>query len=186
MFLSALVWLVCAVRRRYLPGVLAALLCSASLAAEYHYDGAHPPRFVVPRATVARPQLALVLGSGGRRGFAHAGVLRVLEAEGIKPDLILGVSIGAVIGSLYASGMSAADVEQLAMQLDLSALRELRLKVPTPPSHRPQSSSSSRREIRCTESLRAMSACLSSRRHPRPKWPAASALRDQDSATATR
>lgn len=125
MFRLPLVWSVWSVLQRYLLGVLAVLLCGASLGADYHYEGAHPPRFVAPRAADARPHLALVLGSGGRRGFAHAGVLRVLEAEGIKPDLIVGVSIGAVIGALYASGMSAADVEQLAMQLDLSALRDL-------------------------------------------------------------
>ena len=98
---------------------------SAVYDAVYEYDGPNPPRYVAPRATDARPQLALVLGSGGRRGFAHAGVLRVLDAEGIKPDLIVGVSIGSVIGALYAGGMSAAAVEQLAMQLDLSELRDL-------------------------------------------------------------
>lgn len=69
--------------------------------------------------------MALVLGSGGRRGFAHAGVLRVLDAEGLKPDLIVGVSIGSVIGALYAGGMSAFDVEKLAMNLDLADLRDL-------------------------------------------------------------
>ncbi|MEQ1774457.1 MAG: patatin-like phospholipase family protein [Burkholderiales bacterium] len=94
-------------------------------AAEYAYEGTNPPRYAALRATDSRPRLALVLGSGGRRGFAHAGVLRVLESEGIKPDLIVGVSIGSVIGALYAGGMSAADVEQLAMQLDLTDLRDL-------------------------------------------------------------
>ena len=94
-------------------------------AAEYDYDGPNPPRYVAPRATDVRPQVALVLGSGGRRGFAHAGVLRVLDAEGLKPDLIVGVSIGSVIGALYAGGMTAADVEQLAMNLDLTDLRDL-------------------------------------------------------------
>ena len=94
-------------------------------AAEYEYEGPNPPRYVSPRAGDARPHMALVLGSGGRRGFAHAGVLRVLEAEGIKPDLIVGVSIGSIIGAIYAAGVSAADVEQLAMTLDLGDLRDL-------------------------------------------------------------
>lgn len=109
-FLLAALWL--------LPGL-------SGHAAEYWYDGPNPPRYMAPNAGEPGPRLALVLGSGGRRGFAHAGVLRVLEAEGIKPDLIVGVSIGAVIGALYASGMSAVDVEKLALQLDLSALRDL-------------------------------------------------------------
>ncbi len=94
--------------------------------AQYEYDGADAPRFVAPRAAAAIPaQLALVLGSGGRRGFAHAGVLRALEAAGVKPDLIVGVSIGSVIGAFYAAGMKAADVEQLALDIDLSELRDL-------------------------------------------------------------
>ena len=115
---------------RCLAGLLIWVCCAsvAANAAEYWYDGPNPPRYVATQAD-ARSQvvlpLALVLGSGGRRGFAHAGVLRVLEAEGLKPDLIVGVSIGSVIGALYAAGMSAVDVEQLAMQLDISALRDL-------------------------------------------------------------
>lgn len=102
------------------------VVCGAGHAAQYEYEGPNPPRYVAPRVEAGgRPPVALVLGSGGRRGFAHAGVLRVLEAEGIKPDLIVGVSIGSIIGALYASGMPAAEVEQLAMTLDLAELRDL-------------------------------------------------------------
>jgi NTE family protein len=100
------------------------LVVGTGQAATYDYEGAHPPRFIAPRE-VERPQLALVLGSGGRRGFAHAGVLRALDAAGVKPDLIVGVSIGSVIGALYAAGMSAGDVESLALEIDLSSLRDL-------------------------------------------------------------
>lgn len=106
-------------------GLIFLLAGSATAAAQYEYDGRNPPRFVAARVTEGHPQVALVLGSGGRRGFAHAGVLRVLESEGIRPDLIVGVSIGSIIGALYASGMSAAEVEQLALTLDLSELRDL-------------------------------------------------------------
>lgn len=109
--------------RYFVPALI--LWLAAGAAAEYEYDGRNPPRFVAARVADGHPQVALVLGSGGRRGFAHAGVLRVLEAEGIKPDLIVGVSIGSIIGALYASGMSAAEVEQLALTLDLSELRDL-------------------------------------------------------------
>lgn len=45
---------------------------------------------------------SLVLASGGARGYAHAGILRALEAEGLRPEAIVGVSIGAVIGTTYA------------------------------------------------------------------------------------
>ena len=57
------------------------------------------PRFE-PMTT--KPRIALVLGSGGPRGFAHIGVLKVLEEQGIKPDLIIGCSVGAMVGALYA------------------------------------------------------------------------------------
>ena len=107
-------------------GLLALVVAGAGHAAVYDYEGQNAPHYVAPRAMAeTRPQLALVLGSGGRRGFAHAGVLRALESGGIKPDLIVGVSIGSVIGALYAAGMSAADVERLALELDLSAFRDL-------------------------------------------------------------
>ena len=117
-------------RAMWLTALLAASAVNVTNAAfydsVYEYDGPNAPRYIAPRAAAdRRPQVALVLGSGGRRGFAHAGVLRALEAGGIKPDLIVGVSIGSIIGALYAAGMTAVDVEQLALQFDLSALRDL-------------------------------------------------------------
>jgi NTE family protein len=106
--------------------LLLAELCFPSHAAVfeavYEYDGANPPRQM---ALPVRPQLALVLGGGGRRGFAHAGALRALEAGGVKPDLIVGVSIGAIMGALYAGGTSAIELERLAREFDLASLRDL-------------------------------------------------------------
>lgn len=58
-----------------------------------------------------RPRVALVLGGGGARGFAHLGVLRVLEEEGLKPDLIVGCSMGALVGALYALYERASDAQ---------------------------------------------------------------------------
>jgi NTE family protein len=92
----------------------------------YEYTGSDAPRFVAPVAVPAgRPKIALVLGSGGRRGFAHVGVIKALEASGIVPDLIVGASIGSLIGALYAGGMSAAQLEQLAVEIDLSDLIDI-------------------------------------------------------------
>ena len=51
-----------------------------------------------------RPRLGLVLGSGSARGWAHIGVIRVLERAGYRPDLVCGTSIGALVGAAYASG----------------------------------------------------------------------------------
>ena len=52
----------------------------------------------------ARPKVALVLSGGGAKGLAEIPLLEAIEKEGIKPDMILGTSMGALIGSLYASG----------------------------------------------------------------------------------
>jgi NTE family protein len=65
------------------------------------------------RASAApRPRVGLVLSGGGARGLAHVGVLKVLEAERIPIDAIAGTSMGAIVGGLYASGMSAAELER--------------------------------------------------------------------------
>jgi len=62
-----------------------------------------------------RKKIGLVLGSGSARGFAHIGVLLVLDKYGIKPDYIAGTSIGAAIGALYCSGMSPEYMRRLAI-----------------------------------------------------------------------
>jgi NTE family protein len=51
-----------------------------------------------------RPRVGLVLGSGSARGWAHIGVIRVLEREGVRPDFICGTSVGALVGAAYAAG----------------------------------------------------------------------------------
>lgn len=83
------------------------------------------PRFEAQSG--APPRLALVLGSGGPRGFAHIGVLKVLEAEGIRPDLVVGSSVGAMVGALYAGGMDAPALERLAFEINVLQFFEFRL-----------------------------------------------------------
>jgi predicted acylesterase/phospholipase RssA len=61
------------------------------------------------------PQLALVLSGGGARGFSHIGVLDVLDSAGVKVDLIVGTSIGASIGGLYAAGYTPKELERFAV-----------------------------------------------------------------------
>lgn len=65
------------------------------------------------------PPTALVLSGGGAKGLAHVGVLRALEAAGVRPDLIVGTSMGAVIGALAASGLQAAAIDSLLRTLPL-------------------------------------------------------------------
>jgi len=65
-----------------------------------------------------RPRIGLVLSGGGARGAAHIGVLKVLEENRVPVDVIAGSSMGAVVGGLYASGLSAADVERVMTSVD--------------------------------------------------------------------
>ncbi len=69
-------------------------------------------------ASGTRPRIGLVLSGGGARGLAHVGVLKVLERERIPVDVIAGTSMGAIVGGLYASGMSAEQVAEEVRQLD--------------------------------------------------------------------
>ncbi len=64
------------------------------------------------------PRIALALGGGAARGFAHVGVIKALEAQGIVPDFIVGTSAGSLVGALYASGMSGFDLQKAALAMD--------------------------------------------------------------------
>ncbi len=68
--------------------------------------------------TQVRPKVGLVLSGGGARGFAHIGVLKVLEENHIPIDYIAGTSMGALIGGMYASGMSADEIEVVVERID--------------------------------------------------------------------
>lgn len=82
------------------------------------YRGGDAARFEHPqRNGLGRPLIAVALGSGGPRALAHIGVLKALEANGIVPDLIVGTSSGAIVGTLYGSGLSLAELETMAMDL---------------------------------------------------------------------
>lgn len=63
--------------------------------------------------TTTGPNLALVLGGGGARGAAHIGVLKVLERNNIKPDLVVGNSMGALVGALYCAGVPVSQIEEM-------------------------------------------------------------------------
>ena len=66
----------------------------------------------------ARFKIGLALGGGAARGFAHIGVIKMLESHGIVPDYVVGTSAGAVVGSLYAAGYDAFAMQKIAQQLD--------------------------------------------------------------------
>jgi NTE family protein len=93
-------------------GLACALAASGQLA--YPAETARAP----PGAPAARPRICLVLSGGGARGMAHIGVLKVLEELKVPIDCIAGTSMGAVVGGLYASGMTAAQIDATMRSVD--------------------------------------------------------------------
>ena len=81
-----------------------------------------PP--TVPRPAPKPPQIGLALGGGAARGFAHIGVIQVLEEAGIRPDLVIGTSAGSLVAALYASGKSGAELAALAQSMDSGAIAD--------------------------------------------------------------
>jgi NTE family protein len=79
---------------------------------------------VAPAAAQTCPpaRTALVLSGGGAKGLAHIGVLRVLDSLGIRPDLVVGTSMGAIIGGMYASGYSGREIDSLARAMPIAGL----------------------------------------------------------------
>lgn len=74
-----------------------------------------------------KPVIALVLGGGASRGFAHIGVIKVLERNDIKPDIIVGTSAGSLVGALYAGGYSAEALEVIALGMEQAHIRDVTL-----------------------------------------------------------
>ena len=71
-----------------------------------------------------KPVVGLVLGAGAARGFAHVGVIKALEAQGIRPDLVVGSSAGSVIATLLASGATGNELNRLALNLDEATIAD--------------------------------------------------------------
>ncbi len=67
---------------------------------------------------VPPPKIALVLGGGAAKGFAHIGVIKALESHAILPDIIVGTSAGSVVGALYAGGYNGFDLQRIALSMD--------------------------------------------------------------------
>ena len=82
----------------------------------------------VPPAAVAPPtrplRIGLALGGGAARGFAHIGVIKVLESHGIVPDYVAGTSAGSVVGALYAAGFNGFELQKIGLELDENTLAD--------------------------------------------------------------
>lgn len=99
-------------RRRLLPLICAAALVYLLLP---HHLAAAAPAAPPP---AQRPRIGLALSGGGARGIAHVGVLQVLEEHRIPIDFVAGSSMGAVVGGLYASGLSPAQLDSVISAID--------------------------------------------------------------------
>ena len=77
-----------------------------------------------PRPPPRPPRIGLALGGGAARGFAHIGVIQVLEEAGIRPDLVVGTSAGSLVAALYAAGRSGPELARTALAMDESAITD--------------------------------------------------------------
>jgi len=86
-------------------------------------EATHPPPVApapAPEIKVPPPRIALVLGGGAARGFAHIGVIKALEAQGIQPDIVVGTSAGSLVGALYAGGNDGFALQRIALDVNES------------------------------------------------------------------
>lgn len=86
-----------------------------------------PPAPVAPKAAPVVPKkvrIGLALGGGAARGFAHIGVIKALEAQGIVPEIVVGTSAGSVVGALYASGLDGFALQKTALAMDEATISD--------------------------------------------------------------
>ena len=80
-----------------------------------------PPQAQAPQRPV---RIGLALGGGAARGFAHIGVIKALEAQGIVPDIVVGTSAGSVVGAMYAAGNNGFKLNRMALEMDEAAISD--------------------------------------------------------------
>ena len=112
---------------RLLP-LLRFAVCALGSAAVALAQEPAPPATPPPVAPpLARPRIALVLASGGVRGLAHVGVLQALEEQGIEVDLVVGTEWGALVGGLYAAGLTPTEIQAELLSPDwIAAIQDRR------------------------------------------------------------
>lgn len=79
---------------------------------------------VVQKEAPRHIKIGLALGGGAARGFAHIGVIKALEAQGIVPDIVVGTSAGSVVGALYAAGNNGFALQKMALKMDETAFSD--------------------------------------------------------------
>ena len=104
------------IRRQFLTLLCVPVLLAGCASAPVAVD--------VPVRTVRPIKIGLALGGGAARGFAHIGVIKVLEAQGIYPDIVVGTSAGSLVGAMYAAGNNGLALHKLALEMDESAISD--------------------------------------------------------------
>jgi NTE family protein len=112
--------------RRHRPLLAGLLLCGSAAegarAQEVAQSSAAPRVDRPPQAVCAPARTALVLAGGGAKGAAHIGVIKVLDSLGIHPDFVVGTSIGSIVGALYASGYTGAEIDSISSAYPIGRL----------------------------------------------------------------
>ena len=106
-------------------GVLSLAGCAAPVAVTPS-PPAQPPVLVPTKKPL---KIGLALGGGAARGFAHVGVIAVLEEAGLKPQLVVGTSAGSLVAALYASGKTSAQLQQTALNMEEVAITDWMLPI---------------------------------------------------------
>ena len=97
-----------------------AVLVSACATGPVNGPEMPPPEAVIPE----EPTVALVLGGGAAKGFAHVGVIKALEAHGIVPDMVVGTSAGSVVAALFAAGYNGFELQRISLSMNEDAVRD--------------------------------------------------------------
>ena len=101
------------------------LVAGCSVAPVQQPEAPTPPTPSQPAPVVKRPpRIGLALGGGAARGFAHVGVIQVLEEAGIRPDMVAGTSAGSLVAAIYASGKNGTQLQQVAETMDEAAIAD--------------------------------------------------------------
>ena len=109
----------------WLVALCAAVLLAACALAPPHVESVVPPQPAPKRP----PKIGLALGGGAARGFAHVGVIQVLEEAGVRPDLVVGTSAGSLVAALYASGRNGQQLQQVAETMEEAAFADWTLPI---------------------------------------------------------
>jgi NTE family protein len=116
--------------RSWLPGFGLAMVLSLLAGCATAPPGSAVPVVPLPTEAGKKPvRIGLALGGGAARGFAHVGVIAVLEEAGLRPQLVVGTSAGSLVAALYASGKTSAQLQQTALNMEEVAITDWMLPI---------------------------------------------------------